>query len=188
MKGPAPLPARALPMTSTFSVPLLLHRLHGRFRIDEAVAVELAVAISDQVVELTAEPIATFELAEEPRAARHEPARRNQHATAEEVGRVATRGAAGPEHVRLIAIDAERQRIAAAERSRQERQIELLPLAREAWRIRRKRERGLDVERAQAFGIADDERLAGRGSRRRAFVEHDGTRVGGVGASPVERQ
>src|SRR6185295_17003322 len=90
---------------------LLLHRFHRRFRVDEAVAVELAVSAAEQVVELAAEREATFELAEEFRAARSVLARGNQDAAAEQVGGVASRGAAGTRDVRFIAIDAERKQV-----------------------------------------------------------------------------
>src|SRR5262245_46044118 len=115
--------ASAGPRHNCRSLPLLDHA-HRYFRIDEAVAVELAVAAPDQVLELATERMATLERAEEPGAAREERARGNQHAAAEQVGRVASRGAVGPELIRFIPIDSEGKQIAARERSGQEREVE----------------------------------------------------------------
>src|SRR5688572_23900198 len=134
---------------SSYSL-LLQYRLHRRFSVDEAVAVELAVAAPNDVEELPTEREA-IEVAEEARAAREEPARGDQHAAAEQVGGIAACGAAGAGNVRLIAIDAERQQVSAAERSRLKRQVELLPLPRDSRRVRGQRERGRHVERSQAF-------------------------------------
>src|SRR5687768_15135543 len=118
MKGPAPLPVRALEtaaISRRSSSLLLLYRFHRRFRVDEAVAIELAVAAPDQVEELATERGAAFEVAEEARSAPDERARGNQHAAAEQVRGVAARGTTRARDVRFIAIDAERQQIAAPE-------------------------------------------------------------------------
>ena len=59
---------------------LLRGRLHRRLGIDEAEAVELAVALAYQVEEPALELPAAREAAEEARSAEREIARRNQHA------------------------------------------------------------------------------------------------------------
>src|SRR5689334_7878521 len=111
-----------------------LHGIHRCFRIDEAIAIELAVAFADQVEELTAERHAAIEGAEEARAARDQLSGRNRHTAAEQVGRVATSRRAGTRRVAFITIHTERQQVAAAEAARTEVEIQLFPLAGQARR------------------------------------------------------
>src|SRR5436190_4665594 len=88
-------------------VVLVMYCFHRCLRIDEAVPVELAIAVHEQVEELAAEWVATFEFTEEARAARDDLAGGDQHAAAEQIRGVASRSAARTRDIRFIAIDAE---------------------------------------------------------------------------------
>src|SRR5688572_28395322 len=112
MKRPAPLPVRAFRLLEvsrrSSSMPAaLLHQSHRRLRVDETVAVELAVAAPEDVDELALERDAAFEVAEEYGTALDDPARGDQHAAAEQVRGVASGSAIRACDIRFVAIDAE---------------------------------------------------------------------------------
>src|SRR5688572_1350651 len=113
-------------------------RLHGGLGIDEAETVELAVALADQVEEAALERHAALEGAEEAGSTQLDRAFRNQHSVTQQVGRIAAGGAVDrPCLVGFVAVHAERETVAAAERSRRECEVQLLPLAGECRRIGR---------------------------------------------------
>ena len=154
--------------TPDFVLFLFRNRLNGSFGVNETEAVERAVAIADEVVELTAERPATFKGAEEPGSAGHKLSRWNQHTVTEQVRRVAARGTRDRTRaIGLIAIRPEGDQVAATECAGEERQIQLLPLPCQTRRICRRREDAGDIPRRESDGATDLERLGLPSAARR---------------------
>src|SRR5215510_5607571 len=96
-----------------FPVVLLQHGVDGCFRVDEAEAIEPAVAATDQVEELAAERRASLIRAKESGSPWREGAGGDQHATSQQIGGVAAGCRRGTRGIGFVAIHAEGQKIAA---------------------------------------------------------------------------